>query len=102
MLIDLDKFIASMIEAFPAFKEEGRIPCMYKEALEAQGLEYKDGEIVKTQRMVSSDVKEDGCGVSEDERIMEKIIATIHLYYGEPLEDEAKEMIAWLEKQKSK
>lgn len=102
MLIDLDKFIASMIEAFPAFKEEGRIPCMYKEALEAQGLEYKDGEIVKTQRMVSSDVKEDGCGVSEDERIMEKIIATIHLYYGEPLEDEAKEMIAWLEKQKYK
>ena len=38
---------------------------------------------------------------SEDERIMEKVIATIHLYYGEPLEDEAKEMIAWLEKQNS-
>ena len=36
---------------------------------------------------------------SEDERIRENIIATIHLYYGEPLEDEAKEMIAWLEKQ---
>ena len=35
---------------------------------------------------------------SEDERIREKIIATIHLYYGEPLEDEAEEMIAWLEK----
>ena len=35
----------------------------------------------------------------EDERIMEKVIATIHLYYGEPLEDEAKEMIAWLEEQ---
>ena len=36
---------------------------------------------------------------SEDDRIMGNIIATIHLYYGEPLEDEAKEMIAWLEKQ---
>ena len=36
---------------------------------------------------------------SEDERIRKEIIATIHLYYGEPLEDEAKEMIAWLEKQ---
>ena len=36
---------------------------------------------------------------SEDVVIKEKIIATIHLYYGEPLEDEAKEMIAWLEKQ---
>jgi len=38
---------------------------------------------------------------SEDEKIREKIIATIHLYYGEPLDDEAKEMIAWLEKQKN-
>lgn len=36
---------------------------------------------------------------SEDERIKKNIIATIHLYYGEPLEEEAKEMIAWLEKQ---
>ena len=36
---------------------------------------------------------------SKDERIKEAIIATIHLYYGEPLEDEAKEMIAWIEKQ---
>ena len=36
---------------------------------------------------------------SEDERIRKEIIATIHLYYGEPLEDEAKEMISWLEKQ---
>jgi hypothetical protein len=34
-----------------------------------------------------------------DRKIREEIIATIHLYYGEPLEDEAKEMIAWLEKQ---
>lgn len=36
---------------------------------------------------------------SDDESIRGNIIATIHLYYGEPLEDEAKEMIAWLEKQ---
>ena len=36
---------------------------------------------------------------SEDERVRKAIVATIHLYYGEPLEDEAKEMIAWLEKQ---
>ena len=39
---------------------------------------------------------------SEDERIRKEIIATIHLYYGEPLEDEAKEMISWLEKQGNK
>lgn len=35
---------------------------------------------------------------SEDERMKELIIATINLYYGEPLEEEAKQMIAWLEK----
>lgn len=39
---------------------------------------------------------------SEDDRIKENIIATINLYYGKPLEDEAKEMIAWLEKQGDK
>jgi flavodoxin len=36
---------------------------------------------------------------SDEDRIKKKIIATIHLYYGEPLEEEAKEMLAWLEKQ---
>ena len=39
---------------------------------------------------------------SEDEKIRKAIIATIHLYYGEPLEDEAKDMITWLEKQGGK
>ena len=39
---------------------------------------------------------------SEDERMKKAIIATIHLYYGEPLEDKAKEMVAWLEKQVEK
>ena len=34
----------------------------------------------------------------KDEKIRNRIIATIHLYYGEPLEDEAKEMVNWLEK----
>lgn len=37
--------------------------------------------------------------VSEDERMKEAIKEVIRLFYGEPLEDEAKEMIAWLEKQ---
>lgn len=36
---------------------------------------------------------------SEDEKMAESIIAVINLYYGNPLEDEAKEMIAWVEKQ---
>lgn len=44
--IDLEKYICSMIEAFPDFKESGRIPVMYKQALKDQGLEYKNGQIV--------------------------------------------------------
>ena len=100
-MINFDKFLASFITEMKKYTPitSYNIPACIKKALEDQGLKYKDGEIVKTQRMVSSNVKEDGCGVSEDKRIMEKIIATIHLYYGEPLEDEAKEMIAWLKKQ---
>lgn len=39
---------------------------------------------------------------NKDDIMREKIIATIHLYYGEPLEDEAKEMIAWLKEQGEK
>lgn len=39
---------------------------------------------------------------SKDDIMREKIIATIHLYYGKPLDDEAKEMIDWLEKQGDK
>lgn len=39
---------------------------------------------------------------SKDDIMRENIIATIELYYGEPLEDEAKEMIAWLKEQGEK
>jgi hypothetical protein len=39
---------------------------------------------------------------SENEKMKEAIIAMIHLYYGEPLEEEAQEMISWLEKQREK
>ena len=68
----------------------------YKNALEwaRQVMNGETGFIRKEVEEVFPELKE-----SEDERIKEKIIATIHLYYGEPLEDEAKEMIAWLEKQ---
>lgn len=39
---------------------------------------------------------------SKDDIMREKIIATIHLYYGKPIDDEAKEMIAWLKEQGEK
>ena len=72
----------------------------YNEALERANKYNFDGtkQVVKDLVFyIFPELKE-----SEDERIRKEIIATIHLYYGEPLEDEAKEMIAWLEKQGDK
>jgi hypothetical protein len=71
----------------------------YKEALErAKDFHSRLNEQLKKEmENIFPELKE-----SDDERIRENIIATIHLYYGEPLEDEAKEMIAWLEKQGEK
>lgn len=78
-------------------------------------LRKKDGEILKLSTLggvkvgqdcyylpvddVIEEIKNYPIEESEDERIRGNIIATIHLYYGEPLEDEAEKMIAWLEKQ---
>lgn len=45
--IDLEKWICSMIEEYPYFKEEGKIPIMYEKALQDQGFKYKDGKIVR-------------------------------------------------------
>ena len=50
--VDVEQFICSMIEAFPGFQESGKIPCMYKQALADQGLEYYDGYL----RPISSPV----------------------------------------------
>lgn len=68
----------------------------YKEALEwaRKVMQGKVGFVLDEVLEKFPELKE-----SEDEKIRKKIIATIHLYYGEPLEDEAKEMIAWLENQ---
>ena len=68
----------------------------YDDALKEAVIAHKDEDrhLKATLERIFQELKE-----SEDERIMGNIIATIHLYYGEPLEDEAKEMIAWLEKQ---
>lgn len=67
----------------------------YEQALEKVRVMLGTGDYTRESlEYVFPELKE-----GEDERIRENIIATIHLYYGEPLEDEAKEMIAWLEKQ---
>lgn len=68
----------------------------YKEAIERAKEQAIDGYL---DAVAVSDIFPE-LTESEDERMKKAIIATIHLYYGEPLEDEAKEMIAWFEKQR--
>lgn len=45
--IDVERFICSIIEAFPAFKEDGTVPVMYEKALADQGLEYRNWKLVE-------------------------------------------------------
>ena len=75
----------------------------YDEALERAKDYYKANQKIgeSDENEILSDIFPE-LAESEDEKIKNAIITTIHLYYGEPLEDEAKEMIAWLEKQGEK
>lgn len=108
--IDFDKFLASFITAM---KECSRmktfsIPVCIKKALEEQGLEYKEGEIVKSQRRVSAEAKENGYSESEDERIRKTLIENFKFFGGDFLETSkwgkdddllVTDIIAWLERQ---
>lgn len=71
-LINLDKFVASFITEMKECSQMRNfsIPRCIKKALQDQGLEYKGGEIVKTQRRASAEAKELGYGESEDEKIV--------------------------------
>ena len=62
-LIELDKFVASFITEMKKYQPVTcyNLPGCIKKALEDQGLEYKNGEIVKIQSKVSAE--------SEDEKI---------------------------------
>ena len=75
--INVEKWICSMIEAYPAYKEEGRIPCMYKQALADQGLEYRNGEIVKKQSEIKQEWSE------EDEQYLNNAINACLNEYGD-------------------
>lgn len=69
----------------------------YDEALERARKVHNETEFDYEKGMIEEifpELKE-----NEDKKMKKAIIATIHLYYGEPLEDEAKEMISWLKKQ---
>ena len=74
-LIDLDKFIASFITEMKECSQMRNfsIPRCIKKALVDQGLDYKNGEIIKTQRRVSSETKESCYGMGEDKKEKELI-----------------------------
>lgn len=85
-LIDLDKFIASFITEMKECSQMRTfsIPRCIKKALEDQGLDYKNGEIIKTQRRMSAETKESCYGVCEDKkeliRINEEQLYVINAY----------------------
>ena len=57
MIIDIEKFISSLIERSSGITQQIFHSDLLN-ALKEQGLEYKDGEIVKTQRRVAAEAKE--------------------------------------------
>lgn len=123
MKIDLDKFVADFMSNCNVCS--GTLHNVIENALKAQGLEYKDGEIVEISpkkdicsdcvnvkgcvTCVDGDMKETLKQDSEDEKIRKNIIG--HFKYeveeltqkGEEFEAEIEELskyITWLEKQK--
>lgn len=57
MIIDIEKFISSLIERSSGITQQIFHSDLLN-ALKEQGLEYKNGEIVKTQRKVAAEAKE--------------------------------------------
>ena len=82
-MINFDKFLASFITEMKECKMRTfSIPGCIKKALGDQGLEYKDGEIVKTQRRISAEAKENGYDKSKDD---EEIVKLADEYYDKVL-----------------
>lgn len=98
-LIDFDKFLASFITEIKKnhMVITYNIPSCIKKALEDQGLEYKDGEIVKTQRRISAEAKEAGYGESKDEKVINEIINTVKGNHPTHSSKEIQKMVDWLE-----
>jgi hypothetical protein len=96
-LIELDKFVASFITEMKECSQMRNfsIPRCIKKALDDQGLEYKDGKIVKIQHDVEPEF--------DDEYIQEWLIS--YLKDGSallPYEPRFKRAIEWIKQQKSK
>lgn len=104
-MVNFDKFLASFITEIKKYQPITcyNLPGCIKKALEEQGLEYKDGEIVKSQRRVSAEAKENGYGENEDDRIRKELISFLQLPHLQFVGERKQEMwITWLEKQGEK
>lgn len=125
-MIDVDKFVASIMKCLCMPHREDAYMCRHwiNKALDAQGLKFENGKIVKNQRMVAAEAREalytaevetgDG-GIkavvtkevsveSDDERIRKELINTVNLAYdcGIAITKENRDKyLAWLEKQVS-
>ena len=101
MIIDIDKFVVSLIKHYCEAYDIDRtfIKCWFDDALEEQGLEYKNGEIVKTQRRVAAEAKE-AIFNNEDERIRKRLLTDFSILGKEEWGGlKVKDICAWLEKQ---
>lgn len=69
-MINFDKFLASFITEMKKYQPITcyNLPGCIKKALEDQGLEYKDGEIVKAQCKISAKAKETLCNKCRKEQ----------------------------------
>ena len=102
MEIDLKRFLCSLI-GFAKDDAEDNIVDYLTSALQEQGLEYKNGEIIKTQRRVAAEAEE-AIFDNEDERIRKGILQVMYNrrdWMENPSFGNIKieEAIAWLEKQ---
>lgn len=105
-MIDFDKFLLSFIEKATEYHPitAFNIPSCIKKALNDQGLQYKDGTFVNTQRNIAAEAKENGYGESKDEMIRKRLMAMCQHYIECYAFDTYnlvgyKEALAWLEAQ---
>lgn len=82
-MINFDKFLASFITEMKKYSPitSYNIPGCIKKALKDQGLDYKNGEIVKVQCRISAEEKEAG----HDESEYEEIVKLADKYYDKVL-----------------
>ena len=88
MAPDLERWICSMIEAYPDFKNNGRIPMCYEKALRDQGLKYQNGHLapVATDGSPVEPTKEQRMKISEFEQCLKSGTNT-YVEQGRHMED---------------